>query len=615
MRNYSIQRCLLAASPFIAAALASQALDAQAVSDVTQLRTAISDFNAGSTDATIAMAAGTYTLTGSALENANAEGDLDITRSSGSITIEGAGASTTIIDANFVDRVLHVAGSSALTVTLRNVTLRNGSTNDSGAQVTVGARGGGILNDSGATLVLEDVVVEDCTAAGQDGSSSIPSDPGLNAFGGGIFHDSGSLTLLRVAVRDNTAQGGNGGEANLGTGATGGAGGNGEGGGVYIAGGTAVISFSTLDNNSAVGGAGGDGDGGISRGSSGSNGGSGGQGGSGRSGGLFSNATTIQITSSTISSNQAGGGAGGDGGNGGDGFFSGGDGGTGGAAGDGEGGAFSSDSGSITLRNLTLSGNVVSGATGGAGGAGGVGIGSSGFGGDGGDGGSGGQGRGAGISGAGGTLTIQNCTIAGNAASSGAGGVGGAGGAGSSGAGADGTVGAAASSTGRGIYSAGATISIESTILADHGGADVSGTITASASLIEDISEGTILPGATANVTGVDPGLAALADNGGPTLTQAITSGSPAFNTGSNPAGLTSDQRGSGFYRVRDGQADIGAFEVQVGSGGGGGGSKKNDDSDDKCSTGTGGSPAWPAWGIIGGLLLVIRGLWRRRAT
>ena len=58
-----------------------------------------------------------------------------------------------------------------------------------------------------------------------------------------------------------------------------------------------------------------------------------------------------------------------------------------------------------------------------------------------------------------------------------------------------------------------------------------------------------------------------LVDNGGSTLTHALVAGSPAIDAGSNPLGLTSDQRG--LDREFDGDengtaiADIGAFELQ----------------------------------------------------
>jgi hypothetical protein len=70
-----------------------------------------------------------------------------------------------------------------------------------------------------------------------------------------------------------------------------------------------------------------------------------------------------------------------------------------------------------------------------------------------------------------------------------------------------------------------------------------------------------------------DPRLGPLQDNGGPTLTHALLTDSPAINTGNptfNPNNsqpqLISDQRGLGFDRVKSGRSDIGAFEVQAAS-------------------------------------------------
>lgn len=59
----------------------------------------------------------------------------------------------------------------------------------------------------------------------------------------------------------------------------------------------------------------------------------------------------------------------------------------------------------------------------------------------------------------------------------------------------------------------------------------------------------------------VDPRLAPLANNGGPTLTHALMADSPAIDMGSNSGGLSYDQRGPGFPRVKGPRADIGAFE------------------------------------------------------
>ncbi len=76
--------------------------------------------------------------------------------------------------------------------------------------------------------------------------------------------------------------------------------------------------------------------------------------------------------------------------------------------------------------------------------------------------------------------------------------------------------------------------------------------------------------GSNGNQVGVvNPGLAALADNGGPTQTIALLSGSPAINAGSpalaQDANLTDDQRGAGFPRVVNGTVDMGAVEGTVG--------------------------------------------------
>lgn len=58
-------------------------------------------------------------------------------------------------------------------------------------------------------------------------------------------------------------------------------------------------------------------------------------------------------------------------------------------------------------------------------------------------------------------------------------------------------------------------------------------------------SDGTLTsPGDTISS---DPLLQALANNGGPTMTQALAAGSPAIDAGNNVAGLSFDQRGTGF--------------------------------------------------------------------
>jgi hypothetical protein len=83
---------------------------------------------------------------------------------------------------------------------------------------------------------------------------------------------------------------------------------------------------------------------------------------------------------------------------------------------------------------------------------------------------------------------------------------------------------------------------------------------------------GGLVNGVNGNQVGVaDPGLGTLANNGGPTQTIALLTGSPAIDAGSNALAvdpttglpLLYDQRGPGYARIVNGTVDIGAFEVQ----------------------------------------------------
>jgi hypothetical protein len=65
-------------------------------------------------------------------------------------------------------------------------------------------------------------------------------------------------------------------------------------------------------------------------------------------------------------------------------------------------------------------------------------------------------------------------------------------------------------------------------------------------------------------VSSDDPLLGTLANNGGPTLTHALQTGSPAIGHGSNLLNLNNDQRGVTFARTVGGATDIGAFELQT---------------------------------------------------
>jgi hypothetical protein len=65
------------------------------------------------------------------------------------------------------------------------------------------------------------------------------------------------------------------------------------------------------------------------------------------------------------------------------------------------------------------------------------------------------------------------------------------------------------------------------------------------------------------DITGKDPLLGSLRNNGGYTFTRMPSSSSPVINKGINTESLSTDQRGSGYPRLKGTQVDIGAVEVK----------------------------------------------------
>jgi hypothetical protein len=246
--------------------------------------------------------------------------------------------------------------------------------------------------------------------------------------------------------------------------------------------------------------------GGLARGA---NGGTGQNGGTAFGGAVY-NQGTLQIIASTFYGNAA----------------IGGNAGQGGIAGAGLGGAVYNDGSTLSIRNSTLSGNYVSSGTGTSfapsfGGA---------------------------VYSENGTLDVYNSTITNNAALS-----------------------------GRDFYIKGvgagqtAVAQIYSSIIAqadvqvtakdflatfeDGGQVDVSG---ANNLIRSHNNYGSII------ISSDDPLLGTLTNNGGPTLTHALLTDSPAIGLGTNLLNLSNDQRGSSYARVVGGTTDIGAFEVQT---------------------------------------------------
>lgn len=144
-----------------------------------------------------------------------------------------------------------------------------------------------------------------------------------------------------------------------------------------------------------------------------------------------------------------------------------------------------------------------------------------------------------------GALAVRNSTIASNRASSGVG----------------------------GLEIAGAgTATLASTIIAGNTGGtlvtedDILGTLSGGSThnLIQDAAgAGGLVDGVNDNRVGIDPLLTSLDDHGGWMPTHALLDGSPALDTGSNPLGLTTDQRAGPFVRTNGAGPDIGAYEHQ----------------------------------------------------
>jgi CSLREA domain-containing protein len=150
---------------------------------------------AGSGADIINVPAGTYNLTGAGCEDAAATGDLDVTRA---VTINGAGAATTIIDANDTDRIFDLFSNNGLfTVTISNLTIRDGTAQTGQAPCAPGGNGGAIQVGFGVTLNLNDSIVE----------------TSLADEGGGIYNNN-VLNVDESTIRNNIANTSGGGVCN-----------------------------------------------------------------------------------------------------------------------------------------------------------------------------------------------------------------------------------------------------------------------------------------------------------------------------------------------------------------------------------------------------------------
>jgi hypothetical protein len=561
------------------------------------LREAINTANSNTEDDTIYLPAGTYILSGEAEDDFNLGGDLDIDNING-ITIVGDGATITIIDGDLKDRVVHILNG---TVTISGVTFQNGLTPHKAETLGTHAGSGGGIKNNGILTLTDCNIINNSTGSG--GYCTRNDYAGDGGHGGGIYN-SGTLSLTDCTVENNTAgrggagrpggycyygDGGKGGgicntgtqiltNCNIsnnkaGTGGSDGsdsnwAGNGGDGGGIFNSG-NQTITNCTINFNisgeadftdwtmihSGHGGAvcneSGQSD--ISNCIMGNNatGPARGWNCNGGNGGAVHNGGTMSITDTTIWYNNVA--------NGKDG---------------GHGGGISND-GSLTLDASTVCNNYTSSSS--------IWLGHG--------------GSGGGIYNTG-ELTLINSTVSTNYTGSGKSydwddrpGNGGNGGGicnygtavlnltnsticnnNTGGIGEEYNI-YSRPGQGGGLYNLSGTVNIRNTIIADNTvdtngeGPDCYGTLQSNGyNLIENTANCSINGTLTGNISGLDPGLGPLTDNGGITRTHALLPESPAIDKGYSPDSLV-DQRNAvrpldvpGIDNAADG-SDIGAFE------------------------------------------------------
>jgi hypothetical protein len=243
------------------------------------LRAAVTESNFIGGANVITVPSGTYTLTigpfddefnaaGATMES----GDLDIVDLSAfslpqltSVTINGAGAATTIINGGHIDRVFDINNFAAfgahVDVTFQNLTITNGNaptTPDGYNEPGGGIQFDGFDNQTflpAGTLTINNCNITNHSAAGQGGGilaifgsliitgGEVSGNTSVNAAGGGISYDGSAAAGLRTLQITNSRISGN--HANSGT--------FGSGGGVFEGGNAnKTINHSVITNNAAA---------------------------------------------------------------------------------------------------------------------------------------------------------------------------------------------------------------------------------------------------------------------------------------------------------------------------------------------------------------------------
>jgi hypothetical protein len=142
--------------------------------------------NAGASSSTITVAAGTYVLTNGELQMGEVSGS--------SITLNGAGAGSTIIDGNNASRVFDLDPNivGGVTTSISGVTITNGMVTTFG--------GAGIIAGSGNAGTRDVLTISNSTISNNDVNSAT-----TNKYGGGLQFFGGSLTITNSTFSGNTA--------------------------------------------------------------------------------------------------------------------------------------------------------------------------------------------------------------------------------------------------------------------------------------------------------------------------------------------------------------------------------------------------------------------------
>lgn len=255
------------------------------------LRAAIEEANILAGPDTISVPAGTFTLSiAGRSEQFAATGDLDIRQE---LTITGAGAASTIISGNRIERVFHVFNT---TVAISDLTIRDGDVGDgdgggiavvgSASVVTLsrvlvtnntaGGIGGGLAAGEGARVTVVDGVFSGNTANGDNGGAIFngvdstlvvanSTITGNRAIKGGGIRNRGTATIVKSAIDGNTAESDGGGiatgdpqrtsaltvkKSTISNNRAGAASDN-DGGGIDVDGGSVILNQVTISGNAA----------------------------------------------------------------------------------------------------------------------------------------------------------------------------------------------------------------------------------------------------------------------------------------------------------------------------------------------------------------------------